>query len=291
MDLQVGGVSKAKVQNNGVLIISNNLEMSGSQIIIASQNRIVSNSSGVMMLINNGFSDFSRLQLGGTTSSFPAIKRNGTAIDFRLADDSGYCNIRGADATVANLIATAYITCGGAMAFEISAKGTLSAPSDGVFLLRNNANTDFNRLQFGGTTSSFPAIKRNGAGIDFRLADDSNYCDISAQNIVGATSLRAGGRIDLYGDGSSGVIGMVTLTNTLNLRKFVKIVGEGVLGANEASAVLQVDGTNRGFLPPRMTTAQKNAIATPATGLVVFDTTLAKLAVYTGAGWETITSI
>jgi len=56
-----------------------------------------------------------------------------------------------------------------------------------------------------------------------------------------------------------------------------------------ASAILQADSTTRGFLPPRMTTTQKNAIATPAAGLVVYDTTLAKLCVYTTA-WETITS-
>jgi len=40
-----------------------------------------------------------------------------------------------------------------------------------------------------------------------------------------------------------------------------------------------------------MTTVQKNAISTPAAGLVVFDTTLAKLCVYAGAAWQTITSI
>ena len=33
------------------------------------------------------------LQLGGITSSFPAIKRNGTQIDIRLADDSGYADL------------------------------------------------------------------------------------------------------------------------------------------------------------------------------------------------------
>jgi hypothetical protein len=58
-----------------------------------------------------------------------------------------------------------------------------------------------------------------------------------------------------------------------------------------ASAQLQVDSTTKGFLPPRMTTTQKNAIASPATGLMVYDTTLNKLAVYTGMVWETITSI
>jgi hypothetical protein len=61
-------------------------------------------------------------------------------------------------------------------------------------------------------------------------------------------------------------------------------------GSAETSARLQVDSTTQGFLPPRMTTDQKNAIATPAEGLVVYDTTLAKLCVYTTA-WETITSL
>lgn len=41
---------------------------------------------------------------------------------------------------------------------------------------------------------------------------------------------------------------------------------------------------------PTVTTTQKNAIATPAAGMVVFDTTLAKLCVYSGSAWQTITS-
>jgi hypothetical protein len=57
-----------------------------------------------------------------------------------------------------------------------------------------------------------------------------------------------------------------------------------------ASAITQIDSTTQGFLPPRMTTTQKTAIATPAAGLVVYDTTLNKLCVYTTA-WETITSL
>jgi len=61
--------------------------------------------------------------------------------------------------------------------------------------------------------------------------------------------------------------------------------------AVDASAQLQVDSTTRGFLPPRMTNAQKLAIASPAAGLVVYDTTLGKLCVRTASSWETITSI
>jgi hypothetical protein len=39
-----------------------------------------------------------------------------------------------------------------------------------------------------------------------------------------------------------------------------------------ASAMLDVSSTNKGLLPPRMSTAQRNAIASPADGLLVFDT-------------------
>jgi hypothetical protein len=58
-----------------------------------------------------------------------------------------------------------------------------------------------------------------------------------------------------------------------------------------ASAKLNVSSTTQGFLPPVMTTTQKNAIATPATGLVVFDTTLNKLCVFVSPSWQTITSV
>jgi hypothetical protein len=48
--------------------------------------------------------------------------------------------------------------------------------------------------------------------------------------------------------------------------------------------------TFNGIMATRnVTTAEKNAL-TPAAGWVVFDTTLGKLCVYTGAAWQTITS-
>ena len=40
-----------------------------------------------------------------------------------------------------------------------------------------------------------------------------------------------------------------------------------------------------GSLPPRMTTAQKTAIATPAAGLMVYDTDQNQMNYYNGSGW------
>lgn len=67
-------------------------------------------------------------------------------------------------------------------------------------------------------------------------------------------------------------------------------VGIGVT-APSASAMLAVSSTTSGFLPPVMTTTQKTAIASPAAGLIVYDSTLAKLCVRTASAWETITSV
>lgn len=62
-------------------------------------------------------------------------------------------------------------------------------------------------------------------------------------------------------------------------------VGVGVEGLPVTSAALAVNGTTKGFLPPRMTTTQKNAIATPASGLQVYDTTLNQMSYYNGTSW------
>lgn len=66
-------------------------------------------------------------------------------------------------------------------------------------------------------------------------------------------------------------------------------VGIGVTSPN-TNAILDVSSTTKAFMPPRMTTTQKNAIASPTAGMIVYDTTLSKLSVYTTV-WETVTSL
>jgi hypothetical protein len=55
-----------------------------------------------------------------------------------------------------------------------------------------------------------------------------------------------------------------------------------------ASSKLTIESTTQGVLFPRMTTTQKNAIASPATGLMVYDTTLNLMALYNGTTWTTL---
>ena len=66
-------------------------------------------------------------------------------------------------------------------------------------------------------------------------------------------------------------------------------VGIGTSSPNAAS-IIDAQSTTKGVRFPNMTTTQKNAMANVA-GNVIFDTTLGKLCVNSGSGWETITSI
>ncbi len=53
----------------------------------------------------------------------------------------------------------------------------------------------------------------------------------------------------------------------------------------EASAKLDVNSTTQGFLPPRMTEAQRDAIISPATGLMVYCTDCGSIDYYNGVSW------
>jgi len=54
------------------------------------------------------------------------------------------------------------------------------------------------------------------------------------------------------------------------------------IGTSSPNAALDVTSTTNGFLPPRMTTTQRDAIASPAVGLVIFNTTTNCLNFYGG---------
>lgn len=108
----------------------------------------------------------------------------------------------------------------------------------GRILLVDITEADFNRLQFGGTSASYPSLKRASNNLEVKNADDT------------------------YGAGLS------------------------VGAALNASAILQADSTTKGFLPPRMTNAERAAITTPAVGLMVYCTDAVEgLYIYKSTGW------
>ncbi len=65
---------------------------------------------------------------------------------------------------------------------------------------------------------------------------------------------------------------------------FPRLQAQTVIGgaAADPSALLDMQSTTRGFLPPRMTTEERSAIANPATGLFIFNTTFSCLEMNVG---------
>jgi len=56
----------------------------------------------------------------------------------------------------------------------------------------------------------------------------------------------------------------------------------------DASSLLDVSSTTQGMLTPRMTSVQRAAIASPATGLLVYDTTANAFYFYNGTTWTSL---
>jgi hypothetical protein len=102
-----------------VAIANNNLLLSagtfGGGVNFVSSGWILNAAAGVIGIYNQGKTDAPRIALGGTTSSFPAIKRSSTTIQARLADDSAFASVQGklttdTAYTAGTVVPTGYIT-------------------------------------------------------------------------------------------------------------------------------------------------------------------------------------
>lgn len=82
------------------------------------------------------------------------------------------------------------------------------------------------------------------------------------------------------------LITILLLVNLLGAKVVAQSFSINTTGASaDASSILDVSSTNKGMLVPRMTTAQRTAIASPATGLVVYDNSLNQFYFYNGTAW------
>lgn len=90
MDLQVGGSSVFSVHKSGGITLA-----SSAAVVFTNRVGIVASAFGVMVIRDSAGTSFERLCFGGTTSSFPAMKRSTTLLQARLADDSDFAPLQG----------------------------------------------------------------------------------------------------------------------------------------------------------------------------------------------------
>ena len=159
---------------------------------------------------------------------------------------------------------------------RVGIKGSGSTSATTSLLVQNSAGTELFKIRDdGGIVMSSSLIFTVGSAI---IDGSSWYQTVNNQSV------------NMYGDGgvSSGV--RVTGSTYGSGASQIQIKGSTSISSGfnqpDASAQLDISSTTKGFLPPRMTTTQKNAIASPAAGLVVYDSTTNKLCCYNGSTWN-----
>jgi hypothetical protein len=100
--------------------------------------------------------------------------------------------------------------------------------------------------------------------------------------------------IQRLNDASNGILGTpFSFANDAPTNAFYMLtsgtVGFGTSTPSEKS-LLDLTSTTKGFLPPRMTTVQRDAITSVPAGLMIYNTTTNKLNFYNGSAWEAVTS-
>jgi hypothetical protein len=199
-----------------------------------------------------------------------------------------------------NVPSVKYDQQGGGALFNMGGGGTNSfrVQRSGITLI--NAGTDNAGIYLtadGGNLGAIKFVKTNGTQL-MQINDISTVATINGIGSTSATTsllVQNSSAVNLLSVNDAGSFSTTTSnfssvisndSNSLQVTGSVAAIRVGTSITIEASAILQADSTTKGFLPPRMTTTQRNAIASPATGLVLYDSTTNKLQCYNGSTWN-----
>lgn len=180
--------------------------------------------------------------------------------------------------------------------------GTLAFPASSTVMTFPSTSATIARTDTAQTFSGFNTFTSGlqvGSGATFQSTQNAGnnfFIQFNASSNTGGSINRSvndtNSVLEIKQHHASSTGNIVDFSNSTGIVSVVTRNGNIGIGSStvNASAALEITSTSQGVLFPRMTTAQKNAISSPAAGLVVFDTTLSKLCIYTGAAWQTVTS-
>ena len=198
-------------------------------------------------------------------------------------------------ANVPQVNASTQVLVGGpttsAYAYGLQLYGTAANGSSNAFQWQYSANTTGASLLFAKT--------RGASATDLAAAASGDTIGAISFGGSDGTAIQARAGITGFVDNTVSANTVPTAvsitTGTTAGTERMRITSAGLMGIGTGTpascAIVDVTSTTLGFKFPVMTTTQKNAIGTPVAGLVIFDSTLAKLCVYSGSAWQTITSV
>lgn len=168
----------------------------------------------------------------------------------------------------------------------VSNTGTNANNFGGYFVANSGTN---NYGVFGdGTSVGVYGQSVDGDGVYGSSANPSSGKGVVAVSYINAAGTGYGLHASSGGSKTNNIGGYFTAYGATNNYALVTDGGNVGFGTTtpNAKAIVEMSSTTTGFLPPRMTTTQRTAISSPPTGLVVYDTTDNKLAVYNGTAWK-----
>lgn len=181
---------------------------------------------------------------------------------------------------------------------------------DGSWFATYNSNGTLNSISLLGTTDcsgkTIAQLYASGRAFNFIGSSNAGGSTASGDRIVSTSAnivAMAGGTISITTGGVSGTAYFDTsgrlvapgISATTNQSSFTTVYASGKVGIGtatpDASSQFEVASTSSGFLPPRMTRVQRDAIASPASGLMVYNTTANRPEYYNGSTWLTYTGM
>lgn len=152
-----------------------------------------------------------------------------------------------------------------------------------------NAITNFKKTTTGPTTITVQGNGATNAGkIIVENGDGSTKTvSLSASNLL--AEINAGSGYTVLHINGAGVDIDTIIRGATNDNLLVIDAGQdsvGIGAAPSASAILGLSSTTKGFLPPRLTTVQRDAISSPENGLVIYNTTKDKGEQFNGVTWH-----
>jgi hypothetical protein len=247
-----------------------------------------------------------KLDIVGFANSTSGFRVTDGTIDNRISWSSGNVGFFGTVsnhpiAFNTNLSERMRITSSGNVGIgTTSPAAKLHTVGDGLF--SSNTNTNLTINSNGGvsiltlTTSAGTQSIYGGVGglnnMDFYTASGFRM-RIDPTGNVGIGTSTPVGRLDVRAPGALSIDTAFRVRNSADSNNLMIINGAGGIGVGTTSplpsAVLDINSTTQGFLPPRMTNAQRLAIATPAVGLCVYCTDAVEgLYINKSTGWTYI---
>jgi hypothetical protein len=223
------------------------------------------------------FTNAAILQIDGTsvnlqsnTNGSVGIGTNSPAVKLDVSQtQSAQTAVRVLNTDTSSLASSSYIATQGGVSVDLTAE--------------QNAQAEV------GTSSSHPLIIKS---------NDVERIRVTSAGDVGVGISAPLGKFHVAGSTASDIVRITQSGAGVPLRVedettdttpfIIDTAGNVGIGTPTPSAKLEISSITQGFLPPRMTTTERNAIVSPVAGLVIYNTTTNVLNFYNGTTWGAV---